>query len=321
MDAVTDQAACVADIRDELRSFLRVPSAVTPSSIEVVHRAPHDGYELQHVEVGTDDDVIPALLAIPHGDGPFPAVAVFHQHAGQRHIGKSEVFGLEGDPHQAFGPALARAGLVVLAPDSVAFEDRRPGGAGTEPRDDDFEQHYNQLTHRLVAGDTLMRKVLMDAMAGVGALVDRPDVASDRVAVLGHSYGGNTTLFLTAIDDRIAAGCASGSLASYRRRADDGTGIEMAQVIPGIAERFDLHHVLAAISPRPFLVASGTDDKYSIDAPEVIAAASALGGADNMAAADHLRFDGGHALDAGRFDAILDWMLRTLAPIVGPETS
>ncbi|HEV2808952.1 MAG TPA: dienelactone hydrolase family protein, partial [Acidimicrobiales bacterium] len=186
-------------LRGELRSFLRVEPPGPPSSVKELSSSQEDGYVRHLVQLVTEDDAIPSLLAVPPGAGPFPAVVVFHQHAGQRHFGKSEVFGLVGDPHQAFGPALARAGFVVLAPDSVAFEDRRPAGPGTDPRDDDWEQHYNALAYRLVAGDTLMRKVLEDAMAAVSALVARPDVKTDAVAALGHSYGGNTTLFLTAV--------------------------------------------------------------------------------------------------------------------------
>jgi dienelactone hydrolase len=75
---------------------------------------------LHRVRLVTAGDAIPSLLAVPSGTGPFPAVAVFHQHVGQRHFGKSEVFGLVGDPCQAFGPALARAGFIVLARDSLA---------------------------------------------------------------------------------------------------------------------------------------------------------------------------------------------------------
>jgi dipeptidyl aminopeptidase/acylaminoacyl peptidase len=65
-----------------------------------------------------------------------------------------------------------------------------------------------------------MRKVLEDAMAAISALLARPDVKTEAVAALGHSYGGNTTLFLTAIDERVGFGCASGALASYRQKSE-----------------------------------------------------------------------------------------------------
>jgi dienelactone hydrolase len=237
---------------------------------------------------------------------------VFHQHAGERHLGKSEVFGLIGDPNQAFGPVLARAGFVVLAPDSIAFEDRRPGGPGTDPRDDDFVRHYNALTYRLVVGDTLMRKVLQDAMSAVSALLSRADVNPEAVVALGHSYGGNTTLFLTAVDNRIRMGCASGALGSYQRKMSDGTGLEMAEVIPGFTTRFDMGHLLAAIAPRPFLVVSATDDKYAADAQDLVDAVLVTnGGSEDGRTLAHLQTNGGHALDAQRFEAIVDWIIRS----------
>ncbi len=126
-------------LRGELQSFLGVNAPAAPPYVKVLSSSQEDGFARHLVHLLTEDDSIPSLLAVPSGAGPFPAVVVFHQHAGQRHFGKSEVFGLAGDEFQAFGPALARAGFVVLAPDSIAFEDRRPGSPGTEPRDDDLD--------------------------------------------------------------------------------------------------------------------------------------------------------------------------------------
>lgn len=308
-------------LRRELRSFLQVQQPEPSPEVLVQSSSEDDGYVRHLVHLVTDDDVIPSFLAVPPGHGPFPAVVVFHQHASQRHIGKSEVFGLIGDRHQAFGPALARAGFVVLAPDSIAFEDRRPAGPGTDPRDDDWGQHYNALTYRLVTGDTLMRKVLQDAMAAVSALVSRPDVMTDAVAALGHSYGGNTTLFLAAVDQRVRFGCASGAVASYQRKMADGTGIEMAEVIPGFTTRFEIEHVLAAIAPRPFLVVSGTDDKYAADAEEVVnRARRAFDAPSGPEALSHIGVAGGHALEADRFDSIVSWMVQTAAGSPQPPT-
>ncbi len=299
-------------VQAELRSFLAIGSPPAPPKVEVLFSVEEDGYVRHLVHLVTATDAIPAFLAVPTGDGPFPAVVIFHQHAGQHHLGKSEVFGLMGDRFQAFGPALTRAGLVVLAPDSIAFEDRRPGVEGTDPRDDDWEQHYNELTYRLVVGETLMQKVLEDAMVAVSALLVRQDVAPGVLGALGHSYGGNTTLFLMGVDERVRFGCASGALGSYSRRMADGTGIEMAEVIPGFASRFDMEHLLTAIAPRPFLAVSGTEDKYAADAHELVArAASAFQVPAATGALSHLRFTGGHALDAQRFEAIISWVRKT----------
>lgn len=75
-------------------------------------------------------------------------VVVFHQHNGEFQFGKSAVAGDAGDPFQAFGPALARRSLAVLAPDSIAFEDRRGAVKGTDPDYYDWLQHYNAMSCR-----------------------------------------------------------------------------------------------------------------------------------------------------------------------------
>ncbi|HEV2068822.1 MAG TPA: hypothetical protein VGR26_03415 [Acidimicrobiales bacterium] len=103
-------------LRQELTTLLGLEVPKPPPVVRMLSSWVEDGYVRHLVHVVTGDDVIPALLAVPTGVGPFPGVVVFHQHAGQRHLGKSEVFGLGGDRYQAFGPALARAGFVVLAP-------------------------------------------------------------------------------------------------------------------------------------------------------------------------------------------------------------
>jgi dienelactone hydrolase len=257
-----------ASVSDRRRSTSTSPSALRariasavglseeqrqePVGFSVVESEQEDGFVRHLIAYETPDgDRVPAHLAVPNGVGPFPAVAVFHQHNGERHLGKSEVFGLAGDDLQAFGPELARAGCVVLAPDSIAFEDRRRAICGRDPHPGDFEQHYNELAYRLVVGDSLGRKVLSDAGVAVSVLCGLVEVDHARVGAMGHSYGGNIALFLAAVDDRVAFAAASGAACTYRRKMRDGTGIEMAEVIPGFAAHLDVDDLVRAIAPRP----------------------------------------------------------------------
>nr|MBP8298227.1 hypothetical protein [Burkholderiales bacterium] len=79
-----------------------------------------DGFDRERIEYrGLEDDVIPAFLFTPTGRAARGGVVVFHQHNGEFHFGKGEVAGIVGDAFQAFGPALARRGLAVLAPDAI----------------------------------------------------------------------------------------------------------------------------------------------------------------------------------------------------------
>jgi dienelactone hydrolase len=211
---------------------------------------------------------------------------------------------------QAFGPALARRGIAVLAPDSICFEDRRRDRSGTEPdAATDVAQHYDQLCYRLVRGDTLMRKVLDDSARGISILRAHPLIDPARVGIMGHSYGGNTVLFHAALDPRIAFACASGAACSYSYKLAHQYGIEMAEVIPGFAARFDIAALLMCMAPRRVLIVSATDDAASQDADMIVAAAQtaleALGAAQLL---EHVRYEGEHALTQERFDTIVQWL-------------
>jgi dienelactone hydrolase len=298
-------------LRHAIRDFLKfsLPESSVPFVIQGT--LAQEGYQQIRIQyTGQEGDPIPAFLLLPYGTGPFPAVLIHHQHHGQRHLGKSEVCGLVGDPLQAFGPALARQGFVVLAPDSICFEDRRGNRKGIEQDEADLEQHYNEMCYRLLRGDTLMRKVLSDSASGITLLREHPLVDPERVGILGHSYGGNTVLFHGALDERIRFACSSGAAGTYQLRMAHQVGIEMAEVIPGFANRYDIPDLVACFAPRPTLIVSATDDPFSQDAEDIVTKARArcteFGRPERI---EHKHYEGKHALTQERFDHIVNWLV------------
>ena len=284
-----------------LRARLKLADPV-PVASRRIDRKVFDGYVRERVEYhGLEGDVIPAFLFTPVEQAPRGGVVVFHQHNGEFHFGKSEVAGDVGDRYQAFGPALARRGVVVLAPDSITFEDRRASVTGVEPDFYDWLQHYNAMTYRLLDGDVLMRKCLDDAQRALSVLLSVEGIDARRVGVAGHSYGGTTSLYHAAIDARARFACVSGALCSFATRRREGTGILMFETVPNLTRDLDTPDILAAISPRPVFVVSGTEDKYSRDADQIVAKV----GGDFITA---LRVERGHALDEERFAAIVEWI-------------
>ena len=282
-----------------LRDILQLdsPSSVPHRCLDSVESG---AYRRDLIEYeGREGDPIRAFLFAPHSSQAAGGVVAFHQHNGEFHLGKSEVAGLAGDPLQAFGPALAIRGVAVLAPDAVTFEDRRTSGTGTEAGDGDWLQHYNAMAYRLVNGDILMRKCLDDAQRAVSVLSGV--LNSDGVGVVGHSYGGTTGLYLAAVDDRCRFACLSGAVCSFEARQRAGTGINMFELVPGLASQVDVPDVLRAVSPRDVLVVSAAGDPYSADADNVVARAGTRG-------LSHLRVEGEHALDRDRFDRIVEWV-------------
>jgi dienelactone hydrolase len=294
-------------LRGRFAALLRF--GVPAAGLDVLDERRMPGGIEQRVRFAGSEGDVPAYLILPDGRGPFGAVVAFHQHNGEWHLGKSEVCGHAGDPLQAFGPALARAGVAVLAPDAVGFEDRRRSGPGTEPREGDGLQHFNEMAYRLVRGDLLAGTVLGDAAAAVSALAAHPAVDPARIGALGHSYGGNITLMLAALDERVRFACASGAACTYRHRLGAGTALELAHIVPGILDVGDLDALVALVAPRPLLLVSATEDPYSADAPDIERAAAPAWAAQGAPyALEHARYTGTHPLTAERLDRIVSWV-------------
>lgn len=295
-------------LRDKIADAIGVKLFNSISKVEyrVLESTEEDGYTRQLIEYDSFDDTVRAFLLLPERLNSNPAILINHQHNREHHLGKSEVCGLAGNPLQAFGLELVKKGFVVLAPDSICFEDRRrdPSVEGF-----DFWQHFDEMCYRILKGDYLMKKVLDDAMNGITLLSGLDFVDNKRIGTLGHSYGGNTVLFLSALDERITFSCASGSACTYENRMLNNVGIEMASVIPNFHGKYDIYDLVSCIAPRRLLIVSSDDDKYSKDASYIIEKASpaysAFGALQNL---QHKRYSGGHALTKERFDAIIEWV-------------
>ncbi|MBE5930261.1 MAG: hypothetical protein E7268_04255 [Lachnospiraceae bacterium] len=299
----------MTNLRNEIAELigLSLPWKAIDVTYEVLDSVKEEGYTRQLVSYTSDGDKVSAYLLLPDTLKNNPAVLINHQHNREHHLGKSEVCGLVGNPLQAFGPDLAKQGFVVLAPDSICFEERRKD---TTVEGFDFWQHFHEMTYRVINGEFLMKKVLTDAMNGISLLAGLPFVDTGRIGTLGHSYGGNTVLFLAALDERISYACASGSACTYEYRMKHGTGIELASVIPNFHGKYDIDDLVKLVAPRKLLIVSSDEDKYSMDAPEIVKMAGVryemLGVAQNL---EHKRYAGGHALTEERFRDIIEWMI------------
>src|SRR5690606_27385234 len=99
--------------------------------------------------------------------------AIWHQHNGEWHIGKSEPAGLAGNPMHHTGAALAKLGYVVLCPDALCFEERQ-GKVVQGARD---ERH--EFLRYTVAGACMAWKNILDMRRAVDYLAGRDEVNAD----------------------------------------------------------------------------------------------------------------------------------------------
>ncbi len=301
------------DISNKLVELLQIEYPNSIPGFEILDTEKNDGYTQQLIEyIGFEKDKIRAYLIIPAGKGPFPGILIHHQHNSEWHLGKSEVAGLKGDPLNAFGPALAKSGFIVLAPDSVGFEDRRRTQSGTEKNEEtDWLHYYNGMAYRLVNGKLLLTTVLNDALIATELLASLVDVIPEKIGILGHSYGGNTSIFHAAVDEKVNFICTSGSAATFRNKIENETGLEMSLVVPGILNHMDIDDILYNSHVDNMLIVSSNDDIYSKDADSIVESVQEKmiqsGKTMNL---EHKRFQGGHALTQERFDFIIDWISK-----------
>jgi dienelactone hydrolase len=233
------------------------PCPLNPQPRETLQR---DGFRIESLYYDAEPgDAIPALLLIPDGvsaSRPAPAVAVWHQHAGQWHLGKTEPAGLAGDPMHHTGAALAREGYVVLCPDALCFEERQdPTG---KLKGGNFERF--EFLRYVVAGKCMAWKNILDMKRAIDFLVSRPEVVSEKIGCYGHSMGSTHAWLVGPWEPRIKCLVGNCCLPTYKAIHREHMLHCFPNFIPGIFEHGDTPDIAALIAPRPLHLNFGETD-------------------------------------------------------------
>ncbi|NQT50435.1 acetylxylan esterase [bacterium] len=156
--------------------------------------------------------------------------------------------------------------------------------------------------HRLtmsafLVGRTAIGMRVWDAMRALDFLKTLPEVDAARIGAAGLSGGGTTTLFFTAMDDRVSLAMCAGYYCTFRDSIYDIHHC-ICNCVPHMMEWGEMSDVAALIAPRPFLVIAGIKDSiFPIAATRRACKTLArtygvLGAPDRL---DHDFFDGPHS--------------------------
>jgi hypothetical protein len=159
--------------------------------------------------------------------GKVGAVLALHGHGGS---GEQIV---NGANLYWYGRELINRGYVVIAPD--------------------IGQHELQHTNW-----TLMGERTWDALRCVDYVVALPEADVSRLAVAGLSLGGETTMYVAALDERLKLACSSGWLTTVTNMQN---GHCPCYNFPGLKENFEFSDIFACVAPRLLVCELGQQEK------------------------------------------------------------
>ena len=233
------------------------PELMAAPKIETLRVEKRENLQQHHIRIEYAPGLMsPAILLVPEGKGPFPAVVVpFYE--------PETSVGLAGRPLRDFGYQLARRGFVALSIGAPGGDARLPaiGDAKCQPLS--FLAYIAANCHT--------------------ALSRMPEVDAARIGIVGHSYGGKWAMFASCLYDKFACAVWSDpgivfdeSRTSINYQAPWYLGLDPSpHRAPGLVsaksprtgayktmvERGrDLHELHALMAPRSFLVSGGSED-------------------------------------------------------------
>ena len=279
----------------------RVPANPQAERVQLVDRGAYIE-EKYALDVGETVSA-PMYVLIPKTAPPYKAVLGFHGHdpSVQNILGNypndevaQENLAVDGN----WAQVLAQAGYLVCAVEQRAFGERNTD----QPRSEDNSTSCRHLAFDyLLEGHTLIGERCWDGMVALSYLQNRKDLIEGAIACTGHSGGGTTCLWLTALDDRIKMAIPSCYFCSFNASI---LGMEHCECnyVPHILEYAEMGDLAALIAPRPMRFINGEKDPiFPLHATQeqfetVQAAYRLLGAEDRLTLAVH---PGEHAYHHG----------------------
>ena len=214
-----------------------------------------------------------ALMMLPPGAGPHPAVLLLHDHGSMFAIGKEKVITPWDDPVRAaeaaawqarfydghsLGEALLARGFAVLAADALGWGSRQGNGYGAQ----------QALAANLMQfGLTLAGVIAAEDAQLARWLARHPVVDARRVGVLGFSFGGYRAWQAAALCPELSAGVAAswmGRLSDLMRPGGNQLRGQsaFAMLHPALGGCLDYPDVAGLAAPKPMLFLSGSHDRH-----------------------------------------------------------
>jgi dienelactone hydrolase len=255
-------------LQEQLRSRLLaniggLPEQKTPLNARLVGSLSFPGYRVEKVIFESIPRFyVPALVWVPEGQGPFPAVLVPCGHATNGKI-----------HYQYICQRLAKRGYLAISWDPVGQGERSQfwdEAAGKSRYNLVCGEHAILGNLAYLAGANLARWETWDGIRALDYLLSRPDVDAARISITGTSGGGFQAAYLAALDDRISVAAPSCYISSLPMRManrifEDPDSDPEQDVYRMVADGIDHTGLLLMIYPRPVILAAAVLDFFPIE--------------------------------------------------------
>ncbi len=244
------------------------PPERTPLNLRTVGAFEREHYRVEKLIYESQPGFyVPANLYIPKAyKPPFPGVLFQMGHTAN---------GKAGPTYQRCCQGLAQLGFLVLGFDPMGQGERiyYPKDAGPHgPSATDEHSHAGRPM--LLVGQTVTRMQVWDAIRSMDVLAAHPLVDAKRIGATGQSGGGTTTMFLSAVDDRIAAAVVCSGITENFACADfiaPGSTDDAEQDFIGSGPLgFDRWDLLYPLAPKPLLISVSDRDFFGTYSPSYI---------------------------------------------------
>jgi len=240
----------------------------TPLNLRTVGSFEREHYRVEKLIYESQPDFhVSANLYIPKSyKPPFPGVLFQMGHTAN---------GKAGATYQRCCQGLAQLGFLVLGFDPMGQGERIYYPKDVGPRGPSAtDEHSHAGRPMLLVGQSATRMQVWDGIRSMDVLAAHPLVDAKRIGATGQSGGGTTTMFLSAVDNRIAAAVVcSGITENFACANFDAPGstddAEQDFVGSGTVG-FDRWDLLYPLAPKPLLVSVSNRDFFGTYSPRYI---------------------------------------------------
>ncbi|MBM3212470.1 hypothetical protein FJZ33_09630, partial [Candidatus Poribacteria bacterium] len=244
----SDWLKCREKIRSGLIQLLgRFSEERCPLNAEITGCIQRDGYSIQKLIYQSQPGFFVTAAVYVPDNGKFPAPAVICPHGHWQN-------GRYHPTVQSRAIGLAKRGYIALSLDKVGYNQREFQGP-------------HRTRNPFLVGMTVQGIQVWDNMRAIDYLCTRDDVDPERIGCTGASGGGNQTMYVSALDERIKACapvCSVEMSECYMHKA-----FCTCETVPNLFKVADHVDICGLIAPRALLLVHGAlDDGFRVDSAQ-----------------------------------------------------